>query len=124
MREKRGSKKHLKRAIIGAPAKSHLNGIFLAGRCWPNIECWFGTFVASYVIFQEIQTKETLYFCKFSGGPPLDPPMILWADFVKKVDFVAIRTYKNPSIILQNHPTISIFIHKNILGYRRTFNQM
>ena len=47
MREKRGSKYHLKWAIIGAPAKRHLNGVSLAGRCWPNIECLFGTFVAS-----------------------------------------------------------------------------
>ena len=34
-----------KRAIIGATAKRHLNGVSLAGRWWPNIECWLGSFV-------------------------------------------------------------------------------
>ena len=27
------------------PAKPHLNGISLACRWWPNIECWLGSFV-------------------------------------------------------------------------------
>ena len=34
-----------KRAIIGPPAKRHLNGLSLTCRCWPNIECWRGSFV-------------------------------------------------------------------------------
>ena len=29
------------------PAKRHLYGVSLPGRCWPNTECLFGTFVAS-----------------------------------------------------------------------------
>ena len=62
------------------PSKTPLNGVSLAGRCWPNIECWLG----SFVIFQGILTSiaKTLNFCDFSGegGPnPLsslqDPPM-------------------------------------------------
>ena len=44
----RGSKYHYKRAIIGLPAKCHLNGVSLVGRWWPNIECWLG----SFMIFQ------------------------------------------------------------------------
>ena len=30
---------------FGPPAKRHLNGISLAGRRWPNIECWIGSYV-------------------------------------------------------------------------------
>ena len=40
-----GSKYHYKRAIIDPPAKRHLNGVSLACRWWPNIECWLGGFV-------------------------------------------------------------------------------
>ena len=43
-----GSKYHYKRAIIAPPAKRHLNGVSLACRWLPNIECWLG----SFVIFQ------------------------------------------------------------------------
>ena len=76
-----GSKYHYKRAIIGPPAKRQLNGILLACRCWPNIECWLG----SLVIFQGIRTsiaKKPYIFVIFRGGggggsgppvPPLDP---------------------------------------------------
>ena len=39
----RGSKYRYKWAIIGPPAKRHLNGVSLAGRWWPNIECWVGS---------------------------------------------------------------------------------
>ena len=39
----RGSKHHYMRAIIGPPAKHHLNGISLVYRWWPNIECWLGS---------------------------------------------------------------------------------
>ena len=38
MRVERGPYYHLKRAIIGSPAKRQVNGISLAGRWWPNIE--------------------------------------------------------------------------------------
>ena len=44
-----------KRAIIRPPAKHHLNGVLLAGRGWPNIECWLG----SFVIFQWMGTLYT-----------------------------------------------------------------
>ena len=69
----------LKRAIIGWPKKHHLTGVLLAGRWWPNIKCWLG----SFVIFQGIRTsivKKPYIFVIFQGGPdplspPLDPPM-------------------------------------------------
>ena len=66
------------------PAKRHLNGVLLAGRRWPNNECWLG----SFVIFQGIGTiiaKKTYIFVIFQGGggggldtlsPPLDPPIL------------------------------------------------
>ena len=56
-----------------------LNGVSLAGRRWPNIECCFG----SFVIFQGIRTiiaKKPYIFVIFHGGTrhpatPLDPLM-------------------------------------------------
>ena len=68
---------HSKRAIIGPPAKRHLNGVSLACRRWPNIECWLG----SLVIFQGIRTsitKKSYIFVIFRGGggpDPLSPPL-------------------------------------------------
>ena len=41
----RGTKYHYKRAIIGSPAKRHLNDVSLAFHCWTNIKCWLGSFV-------------------------------------------------------------------------------
>ena len=34
---------HYRLAIIGPPAKHHLNGVSLACQIWPNIECWLGS---------------------------------------------------------------------------------
>ena len=73
------SKFHYKSAIIDPPAKCHLNGVSLARRWWPNIECWLGRFV----IFQGVRTsiaKKPFFswFFRGSGPPlsPLDPPML------------------------------------------------
>ena len=38
----------VKWAIIGMPVRHHLIGVLPAGRLWPNISCWLG----SFVIFQ------------------------------------------------------------------------
>ena len=68
-----GSKYHYKRAIIGLPAKRHLNGASLACWWWPNIKFWLGRFV----IFQGTLTrisKKTLYL---RGPDPLSP-LPLW----------------------------------------------
>ena len=62
-----------------------LNSVSLAGRWWPNNECWNG----SFVIFQRIRTsiaKKPYIFVIFQGRgseppPPLDPSMkfnMLW----------------------------------------------
>ena len=77
--EERGSKYHYKRAIISQPAKRHLNGISLACRWWPNMECLLG----SLLIFQGIRTsllRNALIFLWFFKGwvpdpLPLDPPI-------------------------------------------------
>ena len=66
-------------AIMGLPAKRHFNGVSLACRWWPNIECWLG----SFVIFQGFRTsiaKKPYILWFFRGGvripcPPLDPHM-------------------------------------------------
>ena len=58
------------------------NGVSLAGRWWPNIECWHGTFV----IWQEIRTsiaKEPYSFvifqrCMREGVRTPPPPPPLW----------------------------------------------
>ena len=76
---KRWSTYHLKRAIIGPLAKRCLlNGVSLACRWWPPIECWLG----SFVIFRGSRPVllKKLYFCDFSGGPntPPAPPPPLW----------------------------------------------
>ena len=74
----RGSKYRYKWAIIGPTAKRHLNGVSLAGRWWPDIKFWLG----SFVIFQGAGTsiaKKPYMFVIFQGVwtpcPPLDPPM-------------------------------------------------
>ena len=60
-------------AIVSPPPKCHLNGGSLACQCWPNIECWLG----SFVIFQGIRVSiaKKPYICDFSGGsgPPVPP---------------------------------------------------
>ena len=73
MMGERVSKCHYKRDIIGPPAKRHLNGVSLAGRWWPSIECWPG----SFVILRGIRTsiaKKPFIFVIFSGGPDPSPP--------------------------------------------------
>ena len=54
-------------------SRRHLNGVSLAERWWPNIECWLG----SFVIFQGIRTsiaKKPFIFVIFQGGGGgLDP---------------------------------------------------
>ena len=71
---------HYKRAIIGPPVKRHINGVSLACRCWPNIECWLGIFV----VFQGFRTsigRKPYISWLFRGGPDpllmhlLDPRM-------------------------------------------------
>ena len=60
------SKKHYKQAIIDPAAKRHLNGVSLACRLWPNIECWLVNFTILRG-FGPVLLK-TLYFCELPGG--------------------------------------------------------
>ena len=62
----------LKLAIIGPPAKRHLNGVSLAGRLWPDTEC----LLVSLLVLQEIRTndaKKPSIIVIFQGGGGLDP---------------------------------------------------
>ena len=60
----------LKRAIIAPPAKRHLNGVSLAGKLWPNIECWLGSFAIFHRIWSSISKKP---FAGGGGGPDPSP---------------------------------------------------
>ena len=64
-----GSKYHQYRAIIGLPAKRHLNGLSLACRCLPNIG-WLDGFVIFQVIGTSIAKKLYIFvsFFFFGGG--------------------------------------------------------
>ena len=66
-----GSKYHYKRAIIGLPAKHHLNGISLACPWWPKFEFWLG----SFVIFRGSRTilLRNPFFWWFFKDPPPSP---------------------------------------------------
>ena len=51
---------------------SHLNGISLVGRWWPNIECWLG----SFVIFRgsgPVLLRNHIFLWFFMGSGPLCP---------------------------------------------------
>ena len=65
----RGTQYNKNRVIISPPAKRHWNGVSLAGRWFPNIECWF--------VFQWIRTsiaKKPYISWYFTWGPnPPDP---------------------------------------------------
>ena len=63
----RRSKYHKKRAIIGLPAKHHLNGVSLEGWWWPNSECW----LCSFVIFRgsrPVLLRNPIFLWFFRGG--------------------------------------------------------
>ena len=72
------SKYHYKWAFICPPAKHHLNGVSLAGRCWPYIKCLFGSFVISQGS-GPILLKNIYFLWFFRGGPdplPSPPPSL------------------------------------------------
>ena len=58
--ERRESKHHFKRAIIGPPEKRHLNGVSLVYRCWHNIEGWLGSFVI-FQVSRPISLKNPIF---------------------------------------------------------------
>ena len=67
-------------AIIGPPAKRHLNGVSLAGRWWPNTECWLVSFVvlrgSGPILLRKL--KKPYIFVIFQGGGGPDPLSPLW----------------------------------------------
>ena len=61
-------------------SETPLDGVSLAGRWWPNIKCWLG----SFVIFQGVRTsiaRKPYIFVIFQGGggsgPPVPHPTLL-----------------------------------------------
>ena len=73
-----GSKSHYL-GIIVPPVTRHFNGVSLAGRWWPFIECVLGSFVI-FPGWSGPVLLRNLFFVFFRGGgpdlcPPLDPRM-------------------------------------------------
>ena len=64
-------------AIIGPPAKRHLNGVSQAGWRWHNIESWIGCFVLLPGIRTSIAKKHYIFviFHGRGSGPPAPPPL-------------------------------------------------
>ena len=62
---------------MGPPAKRHLNGVSLAYRFWPNIECWLGS--CDFSGGPDYYCSKNTIFLWFSRGPPppLDPQSTL-----------------------------------------------
>ena len=82
----RGSKYHYKWAIIGPPAKRHLNGVSLAGRWLPNIECWLFSFVIFQGIWTSIAKKPYISVIFQRGsGPPVPPSGYACGSFECKI---------------------------------------
>ena len=81
-----GSKYHSKSAIIGPPAKRHLNGVSLACRRRPSIECWLGSFVIA-------KKPYILVIFPGGGGPdPLSPLCIRpWTMTIIKLSLVLLK---------------------------------
>ena len=55
-------------AIIGPPAKCHFNGVSLAGRWWPNFECWLGNFV-NFRGSGSVLLRNPIFLWIFRRGP-------------------------------------------------------
>ena len=51
-------------------SKRHLNGVSLAGRWWPYIEFWLGSFVIFQGIRTSIAIKNPIFLRVFSGSRP------------------------------------------------------
>ena len=62
-----GSKCPYKQAIIGPPARRILNGVLLADRWWPNIECWLGSF-GIFIGSGPILLENPVFFVIFRRG--------------------------------------------------------
>ena len=63
------------RVIIGPPAKHHLNGVSLACRWWPNIECWLGSFV---ILKEPDQYAKKPYFSGVGSAFLWIRPWAIW----------------------------------------------
>ena len=108
-----GSRYHYKRAFIGPPAKRHFNGVSLAGRYRPDIECW----LFSFVIFQGIRTSiaKEPYICMIvqASGPPAPSP--LWI----RACGTAFCSWINSGLRL--YDSIA-FLHIHVMKWARNYN--
>ena len=99
----RGSKHHYKRAIIGPPAKHHLNGVSLIDnptsviyiRSLPNMECWLGSFVI--LRGTKLVCLETLFWWFFRGG--VRTPTPLWNSPMSCLSFIGLHENSPLSLI-------------------------
>ena len=74
-----GSKYHYKRVTMGPQANRHLNGVSLACRWRPNIDCWRGSFVVFQGIWTSIAKKLCIFVIFQGGSNPLSlTPPPLW----------------------------------------------
>ena len=127
-----GPKYHYKRAVTGPLAKRHLNGVSLACRWWPKIECW----LCSFVILRGsgpilLRNPKFLWFSGVGGPDPPSPHIIILvvtpANFVcggYTVFTLSIRPCVRPSvrpsvtfcfiIILRSHRWIFIKPGKHV----------
>ena len=71
-----GSKYHLNRAIIGPPAKRHLNGFLWRADNGPTLNA--GLAALWFFWGSRTEWNVSLYFCEFSGGWGLDPLSPHW----------------------------------------------
>ena len=71
-----GAKYHWKRAIIGAPAKRRLNGVWLAAWWWPNIIHWMLAWsLVGFFLGIRTSIARNPIFCHFPrwSGPLVTP---------------------------------------------------
>ena len=105
------SKYHYKRAIIGPPAKHHLNGATLACWWWPNIECLLGSFEI-FRGFRTVLLRSPKFLRFLRGRSGLDPMSLLWIRALHLLD--------NDIITLQNNNTTT---HINMMRRSRNYCQ-
>ena len=109
------------------PSSRHLNGVWLAGRRWPNIVCWLG----SFVIFQGIWTSiaKNSYFCDFSGEggvcccilevPGPDRTVFLWGSLIWGYTVKTCKVQNQPFVNLKKNATHDIF--SCVFGWQLVF---
>ena len=76
------------RAIVGPPAKRHLNGVWLGCRWWPNVECWLGSF-ENFRGSGPVLLRYSLFL--WFSGPPDPCPAWDWPMYTENPSYCAHR---------------------------------